>query len=906
MKISRAVLVAAVIGLTGSAFATTVEWTLTPSSISNTAPADTTVRMYVKDWPAGKDIDGASVYLQYDKTKFSITDAQWNTTILDTAFTTEYADGTVLSALKTPGGGSGNPTNTTVMLTFKIHPKVSSLAPGTYSFGPKTPDGNTVLTANPAQPVDTTWQALRLTVTKEANPARDVTAAAASPQKDPVRVVLSWTQGSADDFQMQWKRPSETTWKAVTTGLVKDVANKRIDWTTQGISGFAKYETVQIRVRALDGGKVWDASQNKAVDAAAYPNVGWAQVPNDVVVDNDPPKISSATATTGDTKVYVTYSEDMADNAKNAANYTVRRTDNQQVVNVTGADFQSGNRKVVILTLAQALSQGVVYRLTPAVNQITDRAGNALTTNQWDITLVSKPKLTGASLKQDGVNKTVVAEFNVPMKSVGTVSQWTLQVVGGAAVQISSVTLDQTDKRKVNVVVGAALAQGTKYRLTCASDATSEANQQVGTTDNTAEFTTPFWQVFAVEATKVYSVGIPLNVPGGRVRTLLGASAVAAYDPTQQSPWIIDNGGNTQVPQVVGKGYFARWARTGNITAYVSGSKVSAPQQLSVPAGWNLVTNPFFSNLPLSQLKLGTKAFRYAWWWDGNSYKLVANVAYPPIGAESYLRPWVGYWVRCTVAGNISFSAAPSAAGEAVEPFAVGAEGDVLIPLVARAGDVADTVAVCGIGQKPEAVANPPFVSGSVDLAFVGGAEPLAIDVRTGSPAQKWELVCKTDLANVQVTISAPDLSRVPSDYAVILTDVETGRKAYLRTSAGYTFTAGPEGAERRLVLELVPRSASALVASVAVAQTGAGRVAATYTLSAPAAVTAEVMNIAGRVVKRLVADKPETAGTHTLSWDLTNAAGSVVPRGTYLLSVTARTEDGQQVKAVRAFTVSR
>ncbi|MCX7597762.1 MAG: hypothetical protein N2512_02695, partial [Armatimonadetes bacterium] len=213
---------------------------------------------------------------------------------------------------------------------------------------------------------------------------------------------------------------------------------------------------------------------------------------------------------------------------------------------------------------------------------------------------------------------------------------------------------------------------------------------------------------------------------------------------------------------------------------------------------------------------------------------------------------------------------------------------------------------VCGVGQVAEAVANPPFVPGSVDLAFVGGAEPLAIDVRTGSPAQKWELVCKTDQPNVQVTISAPDLSRVPKEYAVVLTDVDTGKKTYLRTSAGYTFTAGPDGAERRLVLEIVPRSGAALVTSVVVAQAGAGRVAVMYTLSAPAAVTAEVMNIAGRPVKRLAVDRAEAAGTHTLSWDLTNTAGSLVPRGTYLISVVARTEDGQQVKAVRPFAVSR
>ncbi|MCX7597315.1 MAG: Ig-like domain-containing protein, partial [Armatimonadetes bacterium] len=786
-----------------------------------------------------------------------------------------------------------------------------------------------------------TWRTLTVRMIKEANPPRDVSAAATSPQKDPVRVTLTWTDRSADDFQMQWKRPSETTWKNVTTGMVEDIANKRIDWTTQGITGFSKYETVQIRVRVLDQGKVWDGTA--VVDGAANPEKGWAQVPNNVVVDNQPPAITSASGangsnkvavvfneavaagaaqpanysvqqvggsnipvtgatslnqttvqltlqsalvagntytvratniadllgnvaasltknisleanpprdlawaanglpaatrdpvvgrltwgaqysataievqysenrtswtnasavtpdianksfswdtpftektiyvrarvldqgkvwngtavvdaasnpdagwqewpnavrvdnvrpqlvqasgTSGSNKVEVTYNEDMADNATTAANYTVRRTDNQQVIGVTAAAFQTGSRRVVILTLASALSDNVQYKLT--ANQVTDRVGNPLANNETDI--LFKPKLIAASLKHDGVNKTIVAEFNMAMKDIGTAGQWRLTGAGGASVQISAVALDQNDRRKVNVTTAAELAQDTGYELTCPTTATSVNDKQVGN-DNKVSFRTPFWHAFAVEATKVYSVGVPLNTDGARVRGLLAAAAVAEYN-TAQPAWVIDNGGATQVGHVVGKGYFAKWGVTRTVTAYIAGTRLSPPQQLSVPAGWNLISNPFFTNLPLSQLKLGTKGFRYAWWWDGSSYKLVANVTYPPLGAETELRPWVGYWVWCAAAGNIQLGATTSAA-EAAEPLAIGADGDVLVPLVARAGDAEDTVTVCGVGQVAEAVANPPFVPGSVDLAFVGGAEPLAIDVRTGSPAQKWE-----------------------------------------------------------------------------------------------------------------------------------------------------------------------
>jgi len=1109
MRTSRLAFVVAALTFAGAAFATSVEWTLSPVSFDGASPVDTTVQMFIKDWPAGKDIDGASIYLQYDKTKFSLTNVTWNTAILDQAGTVEYPDGTVLFSGKV--NGTGNPTNTTVMLTFKIHPLVTSLPAGSYPFGPKTPDPNTVLTANGAQPVEATWNPLNLTVVAAPNPPRDVTAAATTPQKDPVRITLSWTDRHADDFEMQWKRPSEssTAWKNVTTGMVEDIGNKTIDWTTQGTPGFGTYETIQIRVRVLDGGKVWSGSA--VVDAATNPNVGWKQVPNNVVVDNDPPgmtgatgtngtnkvtvvfdepvqggysgnpdhfavhwsghpdievtaaqpitststeltlasplsmdeeytvtatdipdwignfaatlgpvpvviqanpprdvawppnglpaatkdpvvgqltwgpypanqiqvqysengttwtnatvvadlnaktftwttgftsvktvyirarvldhgkvwsgtavvdaaanpnagwvqwgatvrvdnvppSILTATATSGDNKVYVTYNEDVADSAANPANYTVKKIVNgQETIAVTGAQFQGSSRQVVVLTLATAITDEYLYNLF--ADNISDVVGNQAP--QMGTSILFKPKLLSAALKQDGQNRTVEVLFNVPMQNIGTRTQWSLVVVGGSSVTISAVAIDPSDPKKVNVTTSAALAQNTQYRVTCPATATSTAGQQVGA-DHTAVFTTPFWRAFTVDAARVYSVGIPFDVGGGRVRTLLGASAVAAYDPTGPT-WTVDTGGATQVAHQIGRGYFAKWASSGSVTAYMTGTPVAPPQTLTVPAGWNLITNPFLTDLSLSQVSLGGTPFRYAWWWDGSQYRLVANVALPPIGAETQLRPWVGYWVKAVAGGTIQLGGGGPVG--APVPLALGGNDAVLVPLVARAGDAQDAVCICGVGQSAEAVANPPFAAGSVDLAFLGGPEPLAIDVRTGTVAQKWDLLCKTDLPNVQVTISAADLSRLPRDYTVLLTDLDTGKKTYLRTSAGYTFTAGPQGAERRLTLEILPRSATALVTAVAVAQAEAGRVVVTYGLSAPASVTAEVMNIAGRMVKRLAVERPETAGSHTLSWDLTNSVGSVVPRGTYLLTIVARTEDGQQVKAVRAFTVSR
>ncbi len=64
--------------------------------------------------------------------------------------------------------------------------------------------------------------------------------------------------------------------------------------------------------------------------------------------------------------------------------------------------------------------------------------------------------------------------------------------------------------------------------------------------------------------------------------------------------------------------------------------------------------------------------------------------------------------------------------------------------------------------------------------------------------------------------------------------------------------------------------------------------VAAFYTLSEPATVTALVRNSAGLVVRTLVPQKPEADGQHAILWDGRDDSGQAVPDGLYQVVVTA------------------
>ena len=91
----------------------------------------------------------------------------------------------------------------------------------------------------------------------------------------------------------------------------------------------------------------------------------------------------------------------------------------------------------------------------------------------------------------------------------------------------------------------------------------------------------------------------------------------------------------------------------------------------------------------------------------------------------------------------------------------------------------------------------------------------------------------------------------------------------------------------------------TALVISSLSAMPTAKGAQVTFSLSAPASVQARVLNLAGRPVKTLCTARSCEAGANTLVWNATSDAGVTVPRGTYLIEVTARTEGGGEARAL-------
>jgi len=186
-----------------------------------------------------------------------------------------------------------------------------------------------------------------------------------------------------------------------------------------------------------------------------------------------------------------------------------------------------------------------------------------------------------------------------------------------------------------------------------------------------------------------------------------------------------------------------------------------------------------------------------------------------------------------------------------------------------------------------------------VDLFFPEQAARSATSFRTDlGSGQTWELGVAAR-PGARVRLSWPDLSQLPRDCRPVLKDLVTGQRVHLRTSTGYTLTLGTGEPERKLTLEISTKAGDLLAIRSLEARPAAKAVQISYTLSSPATVTVEVLNLAGRVVRSLPAIAQD-GGVGTTLWDGNSARGSRTPAGTYLVRVTARAADGQAVTALR------
>jgi hypothetical protein len=389
----------------------------------------------------------------------------------------------------------------------------------------------------------------------------------------------------------------------------------------------------------------------------------------------------------------------------------------------------------------------------------------------------------------------------------------------------------------------------------------------------------------------------------------------------------------------LGRGY---WIRVSDSrTVEPSGSLCDPRLEYPVPLepGWNMVGCPFLNALPwdldlirvrneetseertLREAETAGWVEGYGWGWNPGTgeYVLVYDQDFNIPGMLTTLEPWRGYWVKAYLPCTLILPA--PAGGASATRAGVGesaGKGGWQVQLLAHARTATDSFNFLGVAEPAHdgggslAFQGPPRAPAPdhVDLYFLGPSarERLAVDLRAlFATSAEWEFVVETDIADAEVTLAWPDLSRVPKDVDLVLVDEETGARRRLRTTGSYVFDSGPAGGSRRFrIIAGGVLGGRLAITGLSAAPSKGGVFSISYSLSQAAVVDVAIYTLSGEVVARPAQSRSGGPGSDTVYWDGRGIAGNLLPAGTYLCELTARTEDGQAARAVRAVAISR
>ncbi|MGI5818186.1 MAG: S8 family serine peptidase [Armatimonadota bacterium] len=428
----------------------------------------------------------------------------------------------------------------------------------------------------------------------------------------------------------------------------------------------------------------------------------------------------------------------------------------------------------------------------------------------------------------------------------------------------------------------------------------------------------------------------PLNTTANKYHFYPDARASLVPPDTEQS----DLAERTVPYPPAGLGYFLSIPRQavldiqGQSLQDVPSTHIRLYRGQQAPRGWNLIGNPY--DEPVGW---GTVEFEF----DGRRYDLSQAIAegitegvlfefvqgigdspgyynFNPTPAAAIMEARKGYWVHVNrdVRARIYSTGIGVAAAETDGESSAAAQDSWMLTLQARAGDHIDPRNIIGVhptasaGYDPQwDIPEPPAVTDGLRVSMIrdGWGEhsgAYARDVRgPGDPAE-WEVRVACALPDTEVELAWPNLNaEVPAGVRLMLEDLETGKTVYMRTSSGFRFQTGPDGAVRHLRIWAAD-GANSLAVSTMAAQPTTGGAQITYSVSAPAEVQVEVINIAGRLIKRFAARDVDGGTQETLSWNGVSDRGSAVPSGRYIVRLTALAADGQTVQAIRPFSIAR
>ncbi len=460
-----------------------------------------------------------------------------------------------------------------------------------------------------------------------------------------------------------------------------------------------------------------------------------------------------------------------------------------------------------------------------------------------------------------------------------------------------------------------------------------------------------FVNVPAIE-TSNYSRGIylssfPYTFANADPRVALGLGPnvnLAQFDPTITSGNPYRLAVNGDVTLNAGEGYWQKFDSTTSVTlrdATKLDQTLTYP--ISIRQGWNLIGNPFLYGIEWGKCKVVVDGADVSytveeaiangvisgniWSWDSTNptnpgYQNAANLwpwenpAAGTITAEQGIRvplqPYQGYWLYANQAATLVFvpnqfvPLAYRSMPASTRIRGSANEWKINMKAIIPGAQDSSTFGVTSRNVTTREILNamkPPVSPTGLSSYFVGSTSTradnrLGTDMRTPSPINSWTYNVYCSQTNVPVQVSWPDMTQFPAGASLMITDVSTGKRTYMRTASSYTFDSG-NGGIRQFVITAggtIPR----LQFTQNTATVNNKRAGATITcaVSIPATVTVTIKTIAGKVVRQLSADAADSKAI-TINWDGKDMHGNSIRAGEYLIDVLAETADLQRLHSI-------
>ncbi len=440
-------------------------------------------------------------------------------------------------------------------------------------------------------------------------------------------------------------------------------------------------------------------------------------------------------------------------------------------------------------------------------------------------------------------------------------------------------------------------------------------------------------------------LSVPYQFVNSDASNVFGSLSDSVYPGGPVAMWRWDPGGGQYLtypdPYVanieLGEGIWLLNQNRETIVLPAGATPASESQAFTLPvwAGWNQIGGPYVVPMRLDQVRvLGPQGSEwtiseaaqrglilpvlYGYDAENNEYTWETSLQ------TTMVVPFEGYWLLAyrDVALVFPPPSLYSPASDA-EPVSVAASGDGWrVGLIVECGgrrraprflgvssSASDSVDLQDVPAPPTALNPGPAVDGYFTIDGAQDGLRYLVDTRAaGSETSSWDVTVVAEAPGAPVTLRWPGLSsQMPEDVVATLEDLEGGRRTYMRTSESYTYNSGAGGA-RHFRITVRPRAAVSLgLTATTRAAAGGGGLEIIYALSSEATVDVQVRNIAGRVVRKVAANRQTGEGQNTLTWNGFSDAGTVVPAGTYIVQVTARsTETGEQASVIRTATIAR